>query len=156
MSSLRIKILSIGKLKYSYLAQGVSDYMDRLSHHSQVEIIEIQNKKRVSPSQKKEHEGRLLVEKISQGDYVIAMERSGNLYSSTEWSKRLQSLMSRSQNRIAFLIGGELGLSDDLLERADELWSLSRLTFTHDMSRLLLVEQLYRAFTILSAQKYHK
>ncbi len=154
-----IKILVIGKTKHSYLQEGIQDYLRRLKHYAQVEMVEIRAKRassKLSDEEITRQEARLFAGHINPSDYVIALDRQGQMCDSIEMARALQKQGEQNPNPVAFLIGGELGLSPRLVDRANEVWSFSKLTFSHDMVRLILVEQLYRGFTIMAGEKYHK
>ena len=156
---LHIKILVIGKTKHSYLQSGIHDYLNRLKHYAHVEVIEIRPKgrsKKLSDEEIKRQESELFSARLDSSDYLIALDRKGKMFDSREMAIALQKHAERNPKPIAFLIGGELGLASSLVDRADEVWSLSKLTFSHDMMRLILLEQLYRASTILAGEKYHR
>ena len=154
-----IKILVIGKPKHSYIQTGIQDYLTRLKHYANVEMVEIRkrrNSTKLSSQEIMKQEAVLIGNHIETSDYLIALDRGGKMLDSVEMAFELKKQIELSQKRIAFLIGGELGLALKLIDRADEVWSFSKLTFPHDMMRLILLEQLYRAFTIVAGEKYHK
>ena len=101
-------------------------------------------------------EGNAFRRRLASEDYLVALDRSGKQYRSEGFARWLDQLSGQARGRICFVIGGPLGLSKDLIDRADHVLSLSRMTFTHEMSRLILLEQIYRAMTILRGEKYHK
>jgi 23S rRNA (pseudouridine1915-N3)-methyltransferase len=157
--ALQIKILAIGKAKKSYLAKGIADFLERLSHFARVEIIELKEPKKSGRKPARQiiaTESEILQAKLQPGEFVIALDRKGEMPDSPGLADFLQQCMNENKNPLVFVIGGELGLDAELLHKADKILSLSKLTFTHDMTRLILLEQLYRAFTILAGQKYHK
>lgn len=149
----------MGKPKMSYLAEGISDYLQRMQHYARVALVEIREP---AKPQKMDDEKvmRLEAEKffphLKNTDYIVALDRAGERLDSVALADFLQNCMNHNRNPVVFIIGGELGLDKTLLKRADRVLSLSDLTFTHDMTRLILTEQLYRAFSILAGQKYHK
>jgi len=155
---LKIKIIVVDRTRSTFLAEGESIYLDRLKRYAHIEWVETKPTriKKDSPVQRiLDLEGNFITKKLLPQDYAIALDRSGKAFDSeglAAWIERL----SFSHNRLAFLIGGHLGLSKTILDRANETLSLSRLTLTHEMSRLFLLEQLYRAFTIINNEKYHK
>ena len=155
---MRFKLLFLGKTKEAYLVEGIKDYARRLTHYVQTDIITVKEKKG-----KKGEPENLLIEAESQcllqnaqGTYVVCLDRSGIQMDSLELAARLQKWEMLAQKKISFIIGGPLGLSPDALKRADLVLSLSQMTLTHEMTRLLLLEQLYRACTIKAGEKYHK
>ena len=132
--------------------------MKRLKRYARVEWVEVKpaSLKKGRPTSKiLAAEGDSIAKNFVIRDYIIALDRSGKAYDSEEIAARIEKL-SLSHDRVTFVVGGPLGLSKAILDRSHEIFSLSRLTLTHEMSRLLLLEQLYRAFTIIKGEKYHK
>ncbi len=157
--SVRIKIISIGRPKQAYLREGIRDYLSRLKHYVPVEVVEIRDlglSNKLSEEERKKKEGGSLLSRVAPSDTVIALDPGGKLMDTAAWAGYFRDLADTGRKSLIFLIGGELGLSDEVLRRADAVWSLSPLTFTHDMTRLILLEQIYRVMTILAGQKYHK
>ncbi len=133
--------------------------MKRLQSYAQVEWIEVKPVRMTKGKPEEEilHlEGQALIRKRGPKDYLVALDRTGRQYGSEEFAGRLEKVAMNASGGITFMIGGPLGLSGDVLAESDEILSLSRFTFTHEMSRVLLLEQIYRAFTILKGEKYHK
>ncbi len=133
--------------------------MKRLQSYAQVEWIEVKPVRMTKgrPEEEILHlEGQALIRKRGPKDYLVALDRTGRQYGSEEFAGRLEKVALNAGGGITFMIGGPLGLSGDVLAESDEILSLSRFTFTHEMSRVLLLEQIYRAFTILKGEKYHK
>jgi 23S rRNA (pseudouridine1915-N3)-methyltransferase len=155
---MRLEILLLNKTKDSYLQQGVADYLQRLRRYAPVELIEIKlrNLTSRSDSEIKAQESALLDRRAAEGSYRIALDSRGQQYSSEEFATLLTELENRAIKRVSFIIGGPLGLAVEQLQRADQVLSLSALTFTHDMTRLILLEQIYRAYTIKAGTSYHK
>lgn len=159
---MNISIIAVGKLKEKYLKSGIDEYLKRLSSYAKVEIIEIPDEKapeELSPSemeQVKQKEGEKLLSKLSQDTYVIALAIDGKMKSSEELADTLDKLATYGKSKVAFIIGGSLGLSNEVLQRADEKLSFSRMTFPHQLMRLILIEQIYRAFRINRNEPYHK
>jgi len=155
---LKIKIIVVDRTRASFLAQGEAFYLNRLKRYARTEWLETKPAKikKGRPVQGiLDEEGGLIAKRLVSQDYIIGLDRSGKAFDSkglAAWIDRL----SISHNHLAFVIGGPLGLSKKILDRTQETLSLSRLTLTHEMSRLLLLEQIYRAFTILNNEKYHK
>ncbi|NTV32598.1 MAG: 23S rRNA (pseudouridine(1915)-N(3))-methyltransferase RlmH, partial [Deltaproteobacteria bacterium] len=130
-----------------------------LQSYAQVEWIEVKPVRMTKGKPEEEilHlEGQALIRKRGPKDYLVALDRTGRQYGSEEFAGRLEKVAMNASGGITFMIGGPLGLSGDVLAESDEILSLSRFTFTHEMSRVLLLEQIYRAFTILKGEKYHK
>jgi 23S rRNA (pseudouridine1915-N3)-methyltransferase len=157
-----ISICTVGKLKEKYLKAGIDEYLKRLSVYAKVEVIEIPDEKApevlspVEMEQVKQKEGDKLLAKISSDTYVITLAINGKMKSSEELADSLDKLATYGKSKIAFVIGGSLGLSDEVLKRADEKLSFSKMTFPHQLMRLILVEQVYRAYRINRGEPYHK
>jgi 23S rRNA (pseudouridine1915-N3)-methyltransferase len=155
---LKLKIIVVDRTRLPFLTQGESYYMERLQRYARAEWIEVRPvkiKKGRPFSDIVSTEGNGLLKHLLPRDYTVALDRKGIRFDSkglAEWIERL----SLSHDRIAFLIGGPLGLSKKVLDNAHSILSLSRLTLTHEMTRLFLLEQLYRALTIIRGEKYHK
>lgn len=159
---MKITILSVGKIKEKYLREGISEYSKRLSRYCRLEIIEVADEKtpdRASQAQEeqiKKTEGERLLHHIREQDYVIALAIDGRMPDSVELSAHIQELGVRGQSNIVFVIGGSLGLSDEVLCRADERLSFSKMTFPHQLMRMILLEQIYRSYRIINHEPYHK
>lgn len=159
---MNISICTVGKLKEKYLKAGIEEYLKRLSGYAKVEVIEVADEKApevlslVEMEQVKQKEGEKLLAKISPDTYVIALAIDGKMKSSEELADSLDKLATYGKSKIAFMIGGSLGLSNEVLKRADEKLSFSKMTFPHQLMRLILVEQIYRAFRINRNEPYHK
>ncbi|MFO1442257.1 23S rRNA (pseudouridine(1915)-N(3))-methyltransferase RlmH [Bacillus sp. Bva_UNVM-123] len=159
---MNISIITVGKLKEKYLKQGIEEYVKRLSAYAKIEIIEVPDEKapeELSETEMgivKQKEAERILAKINSDAYVIALAIEGKLKSSEELADSLDKLATYGKSKVAFVIGGSLGLSKDVLERADEMLSFSRMTFPHQLMRLILVEQVYRAFRINRGEPYHK
>lgn len=159
---MNISIITVGKLKEKYLKAGIDEYLKRLSGYGKVEVIEVPDEKApeilsaVEMQQVKQKEGEKLLAKISPDTYVIALAIDGKMKSSEELADSLDKLATYGKSKIAFVIGGSLGLSNEVLQRADEKLSFSRMTFPHQLMRLILLEQVYRAFRINRGEPYHK
>ncbi len=157
-----ISIVTVGKLKEKYLKQGIEEYLKRLGSYAKVEVFEVPDEKApeelsdTEMVQVKQKEGERILSKIGQDTYVIALAINGKLKSSEELADSLDKLATYGKSKIAFVIGGSLGLSDEILKRADEQLSFSKMTFPHQLMRLILVEQIYRAFRINRNEPYHK
>jgi len=157
-----ISIITVGKLKEKYLKQGIEEYLKRLSAYAKVEVIEVADEKapeelsELEMVQVKQKEGERILAKISQDTHVIALAIQGKLASPEELADTLDKLATYGKSKIAFVIGGSLGLSEEVLKRSNEQLSFSRMTFPHQLMRLILVEQIYRAFRINRGEPYHK
>ncbi|MCM3317564.1 23S rRNA (pseudouridine(1915)-N(3))-methyltransferase RlmH [Rummeliibacillus stabekisii] len=157
-----ITIISVGKLKEKYLKMGIEEYVKRLNGYTKMEIVEVPDEK--APEQLsdaemeivKKKEGERILAKLTPDHYVIALAINGKTRSSEELSKDIESLMTYGQSKIAFVIGGSLGLHDDVLHRANEKLSFGKMTLPHQLMKLVLVEQVYRSFRIMKGEPYHK
>lgn len=154
---MRITIISIGKLKESYWKEAEAEYLKRLSAFAKVEIIE---HKEIGFSEKdriesvKEKEAEIILDSIPASSYVIALDPNGKACTSEELSKNLVSL-EQNHSHFTFIIGGPLGLHESIFKKTNLTLSLSPLTFTHQMTRVILLEQIYRAYMIKSGKSYH-
>lgn len=159
---MNIQIVAVGKLKEKYLAQGIAEYLKRLGPYAKVQITELPDEKApdsmsaAEEEQVKVREGERILAQIKPEVYVIALALEGKAWSSEELSRQLDSLSTYGRSQIAFVIGGSNGLSPAVLQRADQLLSFGRFTFPHPLMRLILVEQIYRAFKIMRGEPYHK
>lgn len=155
---MKIILLFLGKTKEDYLEKGIIDFSKRLSHYTSVEIkyIKVKKQKGKPDNVVRDYESSLLNTRIDAGAHRVALDAAGRQVSSEELSNIIVGLEQRGVKRMCFVIGGPLGLADEQRQRADLVLSLSKMTFTHDMTRLLLLEQLYRAYTIKAGEKYHK
>ncbi|WP_369824200.1 23S rRNA (pseudouridine(1915)-N(3))-methyltransferase RlmH [Anoxybacillus sp. UARK-01] len=155
-------VLSVGKLKEKYLKQGIEEYVKRLSGYVKMEIIEVADEKAPENlsdqemKQIKEKEGERILAKISDDMHVIALAIDGKMKSSEEFAIHLDKLATYGTSKVAFVIGGSLGLSEKVMKRANESLSFSQMTFPHQLMRLILLEQIYRAFRINRGEPYHK
>ncbi|OIK13822.1 23S rRNA (pseudouridine(1915)-N(3))-methyltransferase RlmH [Bacillus sp. MUM 116] len=159
---MNISIVTVGKLKEKYLKQGIDEYLKRLSAYAKVEVIEVADEKapeELSESemlQVKQKEGERILAKISADAHVIALAINGKMQSSEELAETIDKLATYGKSKIAFVIGGSLGLSEEVIRRSNEQLSFSKMTFPHQLMRLILVEQIYRAYRINRGEPYHK
>jgi 23S rRNA (pseudouridine1915-N3)-methyltransferase len=157
-----ISIVTVGKLKEKYLKQGIDEYLKRLTSYAKVEVIEVSDEKapeelsETEMEQVKQKEGERILAKIGDDVHVIALAINGKMRSSEDLADTLDKLATYGKSKIAFVIGGSLGLSDQVLNRANETLSFSKMTFPHQLMRLILVEQIYRTFRINRGEPYHK
>jgi 23S rRNA (pseudouridine1915-N3)-methyltransferase len=153
------EFLFLGKTKEEFLAKGIDHFLKRLQYYVPAEVRIVKEKK-WSPQEGeekiKEEESRLLLARISRPSLVVALDRGGRQLSSEELAALLAKWRNEGQRCISFLIGGPLGLAPQLVAEADAVLALSKMTLTHEMARLFLIEQLYRAFTIMAGSGYHK
>jgi 23S rRNA (pseudouridine1915-N3)-methyltransferase len=147
----------MGKTTEPYLKEGIEVYVKRLGFYFPFQWVELPDvkPKLLDAQALKRAEGQLFLQKIKPEDYVVLLDEAGREYTSVELSVWLERRFNAAPKRVLFLVGGAFGFSPDLYSRAQEIWSLSRLTFSHQMIRLFAVEQLYRAMTILKNEPYH-
>lgn len=159
---MKIKIIAVGKLKEKYLKQGIAEYEKRLGKYCKFEIIEVPDEKApenlsdLEMIQVKEKEGQKILAKLSDNDYVFALAIQGKEITSEGFASQIDQLSTRGTSSFAFVIGGSLGLSDEVMKRSDAQISFGRLTYPHQLMRLILTEQVYRAFRIIKGEPYHK
>ena len=159
---MHITIIAIGKLKEKYLRDGINEYLKRLQSYAKVEIIELADEKEpynasaAEEEQIKIKEGERIKAKIKPDSYLIALAIEGKQFTSPALAQKIDSLASSGNSHLTFIIGGSLGLSDEILKSADLLLSFSALTFPHQLMRLILLEQIYRSFRIIKGEPYHK
>ncbi|WP_299136788.1 23S rRNA (pseudouridine(1915)-N(3))-methyltransferase RlmH [uncultured Tenacibaculum sp.] len=155
---MKIKLLTIGKTDNKHLIQLIDEYQNRLKHYIKftLEIIpDIKNVKNLSEQQQKEKEGDLILSKLQPTDQLILLDDKGKHYTSIEFSQYLQKKMNSGLKQLVIVIGGPYGFSDTVYKKASGKISLSKMTFSHQMIRLFIVEQIYRGFTILKNEPYH-
>ncbi|MFJ5624494.1 23S rRNA (pseudouridine(1915)-N(3))-methyltransferase RlmH [Peribacillus loiseleuriae] len=159
---MNITIITVGKLKEKYLKQGIDEYMKRMSAYAKMEIIELPDEKapetlsETEMLQIKEKEGQRILAKVNPDAHVIALAIEGKMKTSEELADTFDKLATYGKSKITFIIGGSLGLSKEVMKRADEALSFSKMTFPHQLMRLILVEQVYRAYRINRGEPYHK
>ena len=159
---MKIKIIAVGKLKEKYWTDAVQEYMKRLGAYSDPEIIEIKEAKLTgtgvaSEEQVKVEEGRSIINALgSSNPFVITLEIKGRKFSSEELADKINALTVEGKSEIVFIIGGSLGLSKEVSDRANLKLSFSDMTFPHQMMRVILLEQIYRSFKIIRGETYHK
>ena len=155
---MQIKLLAIGKTDHQQLQQLIYDYQKRLGFYIKFEfeiIPDLKKVKNLSEEQQKQKEGELILAKLSNTDLLILMDENGTQYDSVAFSEQLQKHMNSGIKQLVFVIGGPYGFSSEVYEKANGKISLSKMTFSHQMIRLFMIEQLYRAFTILRNEPYH-
>ncbi|HWT74648.1 MAG TPA: 23S rRNA (pseudouridine(1915)-N(3))-methyltransferase RlmH [Mobilitalea sp.] len=159
---MKITLICVGKLKEKYLTQGVEEYTKRLSRYCTLETIELADEKTPDNASEalediiKKKEGERILKSIKEDSYCIALAIEGNMLSSEELAGKIDSLGLSGNSHITFVIGGSLGLSDEVLKRAEYKLSFSKMTFPHQLMRMILLEQVYRAYRIINNQPYHK
>lgn len=154
---MKIIILTLGKTSASYLREGTTIYLDRLKHYAKVEYKELPDvpTKGLSAEVLKEKEGEQLMKQLKPDDHVLLLDENGEHFSSRAFAEMLQRRMNSGVKQLVLIIGGAFGFSDAMYARANGKISFSKMTYSHEMIRLLLVEQLYRAHTILKGESYH-
>jgi len=154
---LKVTFISIGSLKKSFARSGVDDYLKRIGNYIKAESVDLKEES-ASPKTPRERvlkkEAERILGKLSAGDYVVALADSGKEFTSASFAAFVEGLMSSGKKNLCFVTGGAFGLHKDVLESADMIMSLSRMTLPHDMARLVLAEQVYRAFTIIRNEPY--
>jgi len=154
----KILLLTIGNTDKQYMREGIDDYVKRLSFYLPFEmkvIPDIKNRSSYSTELQKEKEGQLILNQISSGDYLVLLDEHGNEYSSLEFSKWIEKKMIAGTRQLVFVIGGPYGFSNTVYQRSDIKISMSKMTFSHQMARMIFVEQIYRAMTIIKNEPYH-
>ena len=159
---MNISVISVGKLKEKYLKLGIEEFSKRLSKYCKLDLIELEDEKCPENLSEKDmeivknKEGQRILSKIKNNSYVIALAIDGKKLSSEELADTISKLAVRGNSHITFIIGGSLGLSDEVLKRADYKLSFSKMTFPHQLMKLILLEQVYRSFRINNNEPYHK
>lgn len=159
---MKITLICVGKLKEKFLSLGVAEYVKRLSRYCNLEIIELQDEK--TPDNEslageiriKNKEGERILKAIKGETYCIALAIEGDMLTSVELAEKINNLGITGVSHIAFIIGGSLGLSDEVLSRVNYKLSFSPMTFPHQLMRMILLEQIYRCYRIINNQPYHK
>jgi 23S rRNA (pseudouridine1915-N3)-methyltransferase len=155
---MKIILLQTGKTTEKYISDGVEEYSGRIRKYNPFEIItlpDLKNTKNMPVNEQKEREGRKILESAGKEDLIVVLDEKGKEMSTTEFAALLGKLFLQPKKRILFVIGGPWGFSEEVYQRADMKLSLSRLTFSHQMVRLLFAEQLYRVFTVIKGDPYH-
>ena len=155
---MKIKVLTIGATDVPYLQEGIDQYLKRLVHYVPVEMIctpDIRAGKSASPDHMKEQEGNMLLRHLADADTAVLLDERGKQMTSQAFSEYLQRTMNRGIRTLTFITGGAFGFSSAVYDRVNERISLSSMTFPHQLVRLIFLEQLYRAFTILKGESYH-
>lgn len=156
---MNIKIIALGKIKEKFLKEGVDEFLKRLTPYSSVEIIElapIEIKDENLIDKVLDEEGDKILSIIKPSSFVVTLEIKGKMFSSEEFSQKFEELINDGVSELVFVIGSSCGLSEKVSARADLKMSMSKMTFLHQFARLILVEQIYRAFKIMKNEKYHK
>lgn len=158
LSTMKIQLLQIGKTSEEYLLTGISVYEKRLKGYIPFvseTIPYVKNGASLSQDIVKQKEGELILSKLKADDWIVLLDERGKSYTSLEFAGQMQHLMNQGMKQIVFVIGGAYGFSEDVYSRANQKLSLSKMTFSHQIIRLLFAEQLYRAFSIINRHPYH-
>lgn len=150
-----IKIICVGKIKEKFFKEAIEEYKKRLSKYTKLQIIEVEDVNLPNETLIKQKESELIEKNINEKDYVITLEIEGNELNSIDLSKKLEQLEQTNPN-ITFIIGGSYGLDEKLKQRSNYKLSFSKLTFPHQLFRVILLEQIYRAYKIKNNESYHK
>ncbi|WP_040214689.1 23S rRNA (pseudouridine(1915)-N(3))-methyltransferase RlmH [Clostridium polynesiense] len=159
---MNITVISVGKLKEKYLKQAIEEYSKRLQRYCKLEVIELNDEKTPDNASEKEEEqikikeGRAILKHIKDNSYVIALDLKGKMISSEELASFIQGSNTKGISSFTFIIGGSLGLSQEIIQRADYKLCFSKMTFPHQLFRVMLLEQIYRGFRIIGGEPYHK
>ena len=155
---MKISLIVVAKTLSLYLQEGENEYINRLKHYSDFEYLVIpalKNTKALNEQQQKIEEGKLILNKVVPSDFCVLLDENGSTFGSEKFAEFLQNKALSGIKRLVFIVGGPYGFSEDVYQRADYKLSLSKMTFSHQMVRLIFLEQLYRAFTILKNEPYH-
>ena len=159
---MKITVVAVGKIKEKFFADAVSEYRKRLGRYCKLEILQVADEKtsdgagEALEKQIKDREGERLLSHIRDGEYVFALAIEGKMMSSEEMAQKMERLGVEGRSQVVFVIGGSLGLSEAVLRRADEHLSFSKMTFPHQLMRVILLEQIYRSYRIMTGGPYHK
>ncbi len=159
---MKITLVTVGKIKEKFYTDAIAEYTKRLSRYCKLEIVQVADEKtpdkasETEERQIKEREGKRILAQIKEGAYVIALAIQGEMLSSEQLAGKLERLGIEGQSQLVLVIGGSLGLSEEVLRRADYQLSFSRMTFPHQLMRVILLEQLYRSYRIIQGEPYHK
>ncbi len=159
---MKITILCVGKIKESFYRQAIDEYAKRLSKYCKLEIVEVTDEKtpdkasEVMESQIKEKEAERLIDKLKEDSYIFTLEIKGKKYTSEAFAETIEKLTVQGKSHLTFVIGGSLGLHEKILKLSNQPISFSDMTFPHQLMRVILTEQIYRAFRIMNNEPYHK
>lgn len=159
---MKFTLVVVGKLKEKYLKEGISEYSKRLSRFCELQIVEVEdeqapeNLSEAQAVQVKKKEAERIIKKVKEGSTLIVLDLNGKKLDSEGFAEKLNSFFVSGKSHITFVIGGSLGLDDELVQKADFRLCLSDMTFPHQLARLILLEQIFRAFKILNGEAYHK
>ncbi|MEI6488744.1 MAG: 23S rRNA (pseudouridine(1915)-N(3))-methyltransferase RlmH [Bacteroidales bacterium] len=155
---MKITLLVVGRTTERYFTEAIDEYKNRLKHYIpfDLEVIpELKNTKNLSETQQKEKEGELILKQIQPGDYLVLLDERGKEYSSIKFAQFIEKKTHSVSRRLVFVVGGPYGFSEKVYDTAQEKLSISKMTFSHQMIRMIFLEQIYRAMTILNNEPYH-
>ena len=155
---MKITLIQTGKTSSDYILKGVDDYASRIRKYTGFEIAtvpDLRNTRNMPPDEQKEKEGRGIIRLLNNDDYVITLDESGKSWSTLDFAANLQKIFMLSKKRVVFITGGPWGVSDEVRKKSGLVLSLSRMTFSHQLVRLLFAEQLYRILTVMNGDPYH-
>ena len=153
-----IRLLCIGKTHSSYINEGLDEYVKRVNKYGKFEISilpDIKNTAALTPAQRKNEEGKNILQQLQPGDWVVLLDEKGKTYTSETFAEQWQAWFNRGPRQIICIVGGPYGFSEEVIQKANAKVSLSAMTFSHEMVRLFFAEQLYRSFTIIKNEPYH-
>lgn len=159
---MKITVVAVGKVKEKFYTEAIAEYGKRLSRYCKLEMIQVADEKtpdgasQAQERQIKEREGQRILAQIRDGAYVIVLAIEGKMMGSKELAAKIERLGTQGKSQVVFVIGGSLGVSRQVIERADEALSFSRMTFPHQLMRVILLEQVYRCYRIIGGEPYHK
>ena len=159
---MKITLLTVGKIKEKYLKDAIAEYSKRLSKYCKLEIIEVADEKTQDNASEvvenviRDKEGERLLKYVKDDAFVITLEIKGKMMTSEELAEKIDTLGIRGVSHIMFIIGGSIGLGEDVIKRSDFALSFSKMTFPHQLMRVILLEQIYRSYRIISGEPYHK
>lgn len=155
---MEISLISVGKVSLKWVEEALKQYEIRIPKYIKYSnriIPDIKNSRNLNKESQKEEEGKLILSSITPSDFVVIMDERGNEFTSREFADFIQKQMNSGRKRLTFVVGGPYGFSEEIYQRADYKIALSKMTFTHEMARLILTEQIYRGLTILKGEPYH-
>ena len=159
---MKITVITVGKIKEKYLRDAIAEYSKRLSRYCKLEILEVADEKTPDGASEiveeniREKEGERILKLIKEDAYVITLEISGKMLTSEELADRIETLGIQGKSHLVFVIGGSIGLGREVLRRSDYALSFSKMTFPHQLMRVILLEQIYRSYRIINHEPYHK
>ena len=159
---MKITVITVGKIKEKYLKDAIAEYSKRLSRYCKLEILEVADEKTPDGASEiveeniREKEGERILKLIKEDAYVITLEISGKMFTSEELADRIETLGIQGKSHLVFVIGGSIGLGREVLRRSDYALSFSKMTFPHQLMRVILLEQIYRSYRIINGEPYHK